>query len=156
MASKNTTSHVWAGVSVRGLDECWPWQRGRNKRGYGRVSFDGVNCLAHRLIWILTFGEIEDDLFVLHSCDNPPCCNPKHLFLGTHLDNARDKISKGRLRVPLGEDHVHSKLTDDLVTEVRRLCDEGCLSQRSIAKRLGVSQSLVSLVRTGKAWRHVR
>jgi hypothetical protein len=77
-------------------DGCWEWQGYRHPNGYGRVSWLGKVQWAHRVVWQLCFGDIPDDLWVLHHCDNPPCCNPEHLFLGTPKDNTQDSIRKGR------------------------------------------------------------
>lgn len=75
---------------------CWEWQGCRISYGYGRVRYDGKTRFAHRVAWELTHGQIPDGLCVLHICDNPPCCNPAHLFLGTKADNNADKVSKNR------------------------------------------------------------
>jgi hypothetical protein len=75
---------------------CIEWQGKRNAQGYGMTSHKGRHMSAHRKAWFLTFGAIDGDLCVLHRCDNPPCINPKHLFLGTHADNAADRDAKGR------------------------------------------------------------
>lgn len=81
-----------------GPEACWPWTGSRTRTGYGKCSVDGRHVAAHRLAWQLTNGPIPDGLHVLHRCDNPPCCNPGHLFLGTHTDNVRDMLAKGRGR----------------------------------------------------------
>ncbi len=86
----------WARVAK--TDTCWEWQGARLPTGYGRVTFDGENTSAHRAAWILTKGPIPDGQHVCHTCDNPPCCNPLHLFLGTHRDNMQDAQRKGRWR----------------------------------------------------------
>ncbi len=75
---------------------CWDWPNYRNKDGYGLTSLNGKTTVAHRVAWVLTFDSIPDNLYVLHRCDNPACCNPSHLFLGTAEDNAKDCKSKGR------------------------------------------------------------
>lgn len=90
------SDRFWA--KVRKSDGCWPWIKSRQPYGYGRFNYQGKQVQAHRVAWILTNGPIPDDLCVLHSCDNPPCCNPDHLFLGTKGDNNRDCIRKGRGR----------------------------------------------------------
>ncbi len=77
---------------------CWEWKRRSHTFGYGAVSFQGRNIPAHRAMWILHFGSIPDGLLVCHKCDNPPCVNPDHLFLGTSTDNNRDMLSKGRMK----------------------------------------------------------
>lgn len=89
----------WAKVDVRGVDECWPWTGGKNEHGYGDFS-KGIkmrHLRASRVSWMLANGDIPDSTpCVLHKCDNPPCCNPAHLRLGTKKDNSRDMVAKGR------------------------------------------------------------
>ena len=75
---------------------CWHWRGGKNKRGQGVVRHVGKNWVTSRLAWTLTYGPIPEGMFVCHSCDNPPCINPNHLFIGTPRDNVLDMVSKGR------------------------------------------------------------
>lgn len=75
---------------------CWQWKGSSNKDGYGTTRYMGKSIMAHRLSFLLHGGEIPDGMCVLHSCDNPPCVNPDHLFLGTHQDNMDDMARKGR------------------------------------------------------------
>jgi hypothetical protein len=89
----------WAKVDVKDEDECWLWLGGVTYRGYGHSRLNGRQMGAHRAAWILTFGPIPDGLLVLHKCDVPKCCNPKHLFLGTHRDNLVDAQQKGRFPI---------------------------------------------------------
>lgn len=86
----------WAKVAKLGVCSCWEWTGWRKETGYGRVRIDGRILYAHRVSWILANGPIPDDLRVLHRCDNPPCVNPDHLFLGTQGDNNADRDAKGR------------------------------------------------------------
>lgn len=87
----------WARVEKRGPDECWPWTGYRDAKGYGQIALNRRTAEgAHRVSWALARGEIPDGIHVLHRCDNPPCCNPAHLFLGTHADNMWDMKAKGR------------------------------------------------------------
>lgn len=86
---------LWGRVDrSAGPDACWPWT-GSTSNGYGVIKFDGVQHYAHRKVAELS-GLVLGDLSVLHRCDNPLCCNPAHLFLGTHDDNMRDMVAKGR------------------------------------------------------------
>lgn len=92
----------WARVDVRKQDECWPWIGAtKTHSGHGVVPLKNPGQLAttttaHRVAWALNFGPIPDGQYVLHSCDNPPCCNPRHLWLGTQKDNLHDMAAKGR------------------------------------------------------------
>jgi hypothetical protein len=98
---------------------CWEWTAHCDKKGYGGFSFHRKFVLAHRASWMIFYGNILDDLCVLHHCDNPPCVNPAHLFLGTNLDNVRDRDKKGRNNQPRGENSGRAKLTFLQVLEIR-------------------------------------
>lgn len=138
---------------VHATDEydCWSWAGHCIPNGYGSLKVDGRETLAHRLMWELTHGSIPDDLCVLHHCDNPPCCNPKHLFLGTKADNAQDALAKGRLYIPRGEANGNAKLTAAQVRDIRRADD----TAQHLATRYGVSLALIGFVRQRKVWRHI-
>ena len=90
----------WDKVNIAGPDECWEWTAGTYLKGlkYGRFQFEGKAKSAHRVAYILTNGDIPDDMFVCHTCDNPACCNPKHLWLGSAKDNTQDMLKKGRAK----------------------------------------------------------
>ena len=126
----------WEKVDVRGEDECWPWTGCvRNKKGYG--SFRS-RALSHRYAFYLTTGiDPIDDVNVLHTCDNPPCCNPKHLYAGTHQQNMADALNRDRFT--RGEASAVTKLTDEQVEEIRRRWLDG-EGQAVLAKEFGVSQ----------------
>ena len=90
----------WSRVDVRTPGECWPWRGATNSDGYGRHKIAGVTLNAHRVAWDITYPDqpLPDGVLACHRCDNPPCCNPTHLFPGTPADNTRDMIRKGRAK----------------------------------------------------------
>lgn len=113
--------------------------------------------LAHRLAWWISTGKQPDpDRLVLHHCDNPPCCNPAHLFLGTQADNMRDMIEKGRGRFEgvRGTQNVNAKLTDGAVAEIL-LAPRQYGVGRKLAARFGVCEATISQIRHGKKWAHI-
>ena len=124
----------------------------QDEDGYGHFQREGKRWSSHRLAWVQAYGPIPDQLFVLHSCDNPPCVNPAHLFLGTAADNHHDAMKKGRNT--RGEAIGVSRLTEIEVVEIRRRTARG-QPQASVAEDYGVSQSTISDIVTGKIWRHV-
>jgi hypothetical protein len=143
----------WSKVDKRGPDECWPWS-GAGGSGYGRIQEAGKGShllSATRVAWEMQHGPVPPGLNVLHKCDNPPCVNPRHLFLGTQADNTNDAIGKGRHVPPRGERNGQSKLTTDQVAEIRRLRAAG-LSGKTIAARFGVSQATVSMIHRARRW----
>ena len=101
---------------------CWEWQGYRMPFGYGQIMTDEQKIVTtHRASWFLRNGEWPaSDMHVCHKCDNPPCVNPDHLFLGTAQDNNRDKVEKGRQSAPIGEQHPQARLSDAQVAEIRR------------------------------------
>ena len=150
----------WRRVEKRGPDECWEWQGStRNDSGYGQISVGGSgNSSAHRVSYCLTHGialRTIAGVFVLHSCDNPPCCNPAHLRLGDALMNAQDRVDRGRSNQCRGVDHGSAKFTDSIVRRIRRE-HAGGISQGELARRLGVSQATVWRAVHGRTWSHVK
>jgi hypothetical protein len=93
-------NRFWSKVNANSPAECWPWTGGVTHNGYGKFSL-GPLCArrivrSHRLVWEMVHGAVPDGMQVLHRCDNPRCCNPEHLFLGTNADNVADKVAKNR------------------------------------------------------------
>lgn len=160
--SHNTfEDRFWNQVDRRG--SCWIWVGQTNEKGYGYFSGTpgqpNKKFYAHRVSWSLVHGEIPKGMHVCHKCDNPRCCNPEHLFLGTPKDNAQDMIRKGRqgdhvAAAPKGEAVVTAKLTEVQVREIITLSHSGT-SFSYLAKAYNVSPRTISNIVRGKSWRHV-
>ena len=145
-------------VDIRSAGECWPWAGSRNPEGYGNfarvIGGRWIQYRAHRYALERTGEIVPKSLLVLHSCDNPSCCNPRHLRVGTNRDNTVDKVSRNRQSRLAGECNPRAKLSEADVREIRRRCENG-EKQRDIAASLGVSHGLIGHVRTGRIWGHV-
>jgi hypothetical protein len=136
---------------------CWEWTGGRNRNGYGKLKIAAKERLAHRVAYEAANGPIPPGLFVCHSCDNPPCVNPAHLWLGTPADNTADMVRKKRYfnwrGLRSGEDNPKAKLSNADVLEIRQL--RGLETQRSLGRRFGVGADVVCRIQKGLAWAHV-
>lgn len=183
------TERFWERIDRSNNDGCWSWRGGKDASGYGTLvggvleGQSGKYLKAHRVSWELHYGPIPDGLFVLHRCDNPPCCNPKHLFLGTAGDNIRDAVAKGRTakgerngtrlhperlargdrngthlhpdRVLRGEGLPQSKLTDDQVVAIRQRFAQGGITKTDLAAMYGVDRGTILHIVTRKTWAHI-
>lgn len=134
--------------------DCWLFTAGTDSAGYGRIWSAGGSTGAHMLSYKYHKGNIPTGLFVLHTCDNPPCCNPEHLFLGTKKDNAADMFAKGRAHVRKGINVNTCKLTEEEVIEIRSLYDQG-YSQRTLGEIFGVSHPAIGRIVRRQNWRHI-
>lgn len=134
------------------ISGCWEWQQSCSSRGYGKIGILGKSKHAHRSAYEEFIGPIPEGMYVCHKCDNPSCCNPEHLFLGTAKDNSMDRDSKGRQS--RGSRHTSSKLSEETVIEIIKMLNDG---ERpfNIAKAFNVTQSIVCHIKVGRTWRHV-
>lgn len=153
------TLRFWNQVDKVGLlhpehGQCWAWLGGLHE-GYGRLRQNKKRVMAHRVSWLIHFGEVPDDLCVLHRCDNRACTNPEHLFLGTNQDNTRDRNQKHRQAK--GSRVAGAILTETQVREIRRLYRPGhhLFGRGPLADRYGVSYETLGHVVQGRYWRHV-
>jgi len=145
-----TEDRFWLKVDRRGKDECWNWIGGIGSKGYGVFTLNGKPISAHRFSYQLKTGDLPKDLLICHTCDNPKCVNPSHLFSGTNADNARDKTAKHRNNSPKGERHGRSKLTESQVIEIRQLTKTQSL--KTIAGKFGISFKHVSAIANFRKW----
>lgn len=139
--------------------DCWEWMAFKNKKGYGAIMYrDLGNIAAHRFSYLLYKGDFDQKKFICHSCDNPSCVNPSHLFVGTASDNMKDKINKGRAKNPpihKGVECHTSKLNPDIVREIRIFFENG-VSQTELAKRYGLHIASMHQICRRKSWKDVK
>ncbi len=140
--ARDLMQRLWEKIAIGDLNECWEWVGGTNTAGYGHLGTpDGKRHLSHRLVVAAQPGEV-----VMHSCDNPPCCNPLHLERSTHAANMADMVSKGRQQK--GESHWNSKLSYEQIEAIR-----GDLrSSTIIGQEYGLSSGAIRKIRRGARW----
>lgn len=153
--SPQDAQRFWSQVDKRGPDECWPWMAGVNVRrdGYGRFWIKRREYRTNRMAYWLHYEIDPGQNDVCHRCDNPPCCNPAHLFQGTRAVNLQDMTDKKR-RV-YGERHGIAKLNDGQVAEIKRRYVPRRVSMYKPAAEYGVSEMTINNIIHGKIWRHI-
>lgn len=163
-------ARFWSHVDVRSPDECWPWKLSRFRGGYGQFKIRGRNLKAHRIAFFLSHGYDSGDLLTCHTCDNPPCCNGRHLVEGTPAFNTNDSKAKCRLNTAAGTLHgsrtkpesrargervAGALMTAEKVIEMRALYATGEWSQQAIADRFGMSREGTGTILRGERWAHI-
>lgn len=134
-------------------DGCWKWSRS-SYGNYPTIRWDNKNLGVHRASWLIHYGEIPDNLFVCHACDNRECSNPKHLFLGNAKDNTQDMLMKKRGNKPKGEDHISSKLKEEEIIYIRSLLSLGVPCSK-IAKQYNVHYMTIADIKYKRTWKHI-
>lgn len=150
--SKKDKTRFWSKVDK--TTECWNWTGGKHKAGYGKIKIKRKTLLSHRVSWFLKKGSIDNNLHVCHKCDNPSCVNPKHLFLGTDLDNINDMLRKGRDSMR-GSKNNKAVLKEKDVIEIRSKYSDRRVKLKQIASMYNVSLSAISSVLLNKTWSHL-
>jgi hypothetical protein len=141
-------NRFWA--KVQKSEGCWEWVGHRDKDGYGSIRAQGTRIRAHRMAWQLSNEDIPEGLMVLHKCDNPPCCNPAHLYVGGNSDNMKDKFERNR-QSNAGIKNAMSKLTDQDILAIR----SDPRQHQVIASEYHITPSTVSHILAGAGWRHL-
>lgn len=143
-------------VQKAGPDDCWPWTAGAHTHGYGRFGWKFGTRYAHRTALELSGVEIPPDAHIMHSCDNPPCCNPAHLSVGTNSMNIKDMWAKGRGKYPppalKGEEAYAAKLTWPIVRAIRADFAKG-MFQRAVAAKYGTTQANAHRIKKRAIWK---
>lgn len=154
--SQDIVTRFWSKVNIV-HGKCWEWTAGLTDKGYGQFFYNGIHINSHRFSWEYHYGIIPFGKIVCHHCDNPKCCNPSHLFLGTNKDNAQDMVNKGRLKSgwATGSQHCNTHLTEEDVIIIKTRLKNGDY-QKDIAKDFGVAQTAISRIKLGKTWSHVQ
>ena len=151
----SSPNDFWSHVDKsKGPDGCWPWMKGHsNYKGYGSGTYQGKGFVAHRLAWELhNHSTIPTGMCVLHACDNPGCCNPLHLRIGTNAENVADRMARGRSNLPRNEKAYWAKLTWANVREIRGSFVPRVVTHADLAKRFGVHKGTIASVLSGRKW----
>jgi len=151
---KLTYTRFWQKVDMRNDDECWPWTAFRDKDGYGKFRDGGSILVASRVAWELYNQEELENRMALHTCDNPPCCNPNHIYPGDAKANGRDASRSGLLRngKQVGETHTSAKLNASMVREIRARFAKG-ETPHGISRDYPVSAASLAKIRDGITWK---
>jgi len=157
----NTPEVLWSKVDKRGEDECWEWKGFRNHDGYGRTWINDKGYYAHRVIYSLVYPNTislnaptsqNETGFLLHTCDNPSCCNPKHLWVGNHADNMADKAEKGRSPDFSGGKGPRCKLTMEQAREARLLRKTG-MTIPQLMEKFNLSRASMKTLLRGDSYK---
>ena len=148
--TKSDKARFWAKVVERGPEECWEWTAHKIKYGYGRILIGSRLFLAHRISLFLKTGHVPPDMCVMHTCDNPPCCNPSHLRAATIKENNLDCVAKNRVWRGTGKLNPRAKLTENQVKEIRL---DKISSDTVLARKYSVSRGAIWFIKSNNSWR---
>lgn len=153
---KYSKDGVWKHIDASGGDRaCWPWTGYKNESGYGIIQSkafkESGSRLAHRTVFFVVYNQRPEA--VCHRCDNPLCCNPKHLFAGTRAENNRDRARKRRSAYTRGSKNPYSRLTESQVIELRQLYKKGRSAE--LARKYGISKLYVQQIANRAVWNHI-
>lgn len=147
----------WKYVDKKGRTACWEWKASRHWIGHGQFNVFGVSTGSHRVAMMIHLGrKLKKGEFICHKCDNPPCCNPRHLFIGTQRDNMLDMVNKRRGLI--GVKNGHSRLTEEQVLWIRKTYFDAQNKKglkAALAKKFRVTPSNIVAILSRKSWKHI-
>jgi hypothetical protein len=156
--NENDIKRFWNLVDIGKETECWNWMGKKTRGGYGRfllnVSQNFREVYASRVAYKIAHKNLPNTHFVCHTCDNPTCCNPAHLYLGTYTDNCNDKMIRHRHNCGRGETQGSSKLKEYQVLEIRKRVENG-ETQRSLCKEYNIDDATINHVVKRRSWKHI-
>jgi hypothetical protein len=155
--SPQNIARLWEKIDRKGPEECWNWTGGANDKGRGRVKLGGRLYSPYRVVFEIAYGLIPrvpsyHGMVIMHTCDNPACCNPTHLQLGRQRDNVHDMVNKNRMNAKRGTANYRALLTEDQVRAIR----VDPRSERAVAAAYGVTKGCIGNVLRGRTWAHVK
>ena len=146
-------ARFWSKVNILGADDCWEWQAHRKGNGYGQFTLrKGVFLTASRVSLALSGVVLGPELVACHTCDNPPCVNPNHLFAGTQRDNGNDCVQKGRANRASRAAHPSARLTEADIRAIRSEPERYGVKAR-LSRKYGVSETAIRRIRAGITWK---
>ncbi len=151
----NLIDRIWKHINKKSDIECWEWMGVKDKNGYGRIRINKKMYSSHRIIYELICGPIPESICVCHSCDNPSCCNPNHLFLGSQSDNIKDMIIKGRWRKANNFKELNGahKLTQQQVNKIRNLYSTSLYTYKELAIKFKMCKESIGHIIRYETWR---
>lgn len=180
--TEEQVARFWSNVAKAGPSDCWPWMLGRRRGKYGKVVVGDRSFQSHRVAYAIAKGD-PGGLLVRHSCDNPPCCNPAHLAVGTYAENSLEMVAKGRSlsgdrnpsrtkpeclrrganhpfvidpsRTARGEAHGNARFTNADIIQIRADYDSGLKSSPQIARERGCGKNTIIRIVQRIFWKHV-
>lgn len=168
--SDKQIDRFWGKVDIMGPQECWTWLSSKSGGRYGAFTANNRHYQSHRVSYSIKNGAIPEGKVICHTCDNPLCVNPEHLFMGTQLDNVTDMMNKNRQRLTFGgeggrlkqvqntargsENHL-SKLNEESVLSIRREYVRRVVTHKMLASKYGVTTENIKMILKRKTWKHV-
>jgi Zn finger protein HypA/HybF involved in hydrogenase expression len=162
-SEKNLNSRFWSKVDIKEKDDCWNWTLSLDQHGYGSFRYDRKNYNSHKMAWIITYGNIPKETWVIHTCENNSCCNPAHLYLATRSERMKRAVKEGTSGLikawamqpdRSGENNTKHTLFISEVSEIRNLIKTG-VRISTIARKYKVNRQTIADIKYNKTWKNI-